>query len=523
MNWKKYREFFEHSRITEDHFVLGIDMGAATSAISYFDPVRHVAEVLDISGGYGKASAPTALQYIADTREWIFGEYAILNVDGGDSHALLTDFTTKLGSGEYIDIGESGGARSVVDITAIYLKELIANCRSINPRAQVAGIVATMPDFAGTQFKSAMLAAYRSAGYDRVLIDLLPEREAILAQYFRDKGGLEDERLLLLDFGARGLRGGIYDVGLSAPSEAGSVKCLVAMMDEELSTKAVDASIYKLLTDYYCKNRKITAERLTRAEHALLYTFAHQHKDMLLGHNDDKLLKLYYNFAFPPFSVAVPRSDIDKILRAHGQKMDDFIQDLAAKAAGAKRDINTIICTGGGFEMPWVKKRITALFPKEKLHIYKNAKTVLSQGATYAAAARLGLLPQIRFDIEDGHKIPCDVGISVGGTGGKYRFLPVLERNSPLWQKPRTAYVILQGAAPEKSQIEIYKRDVDGETVKVGAARLSDLPARPPGTTKLSIDITAKTAEHCTVTIKDLGFGEIFPSSGISKEIEVRL
>jgi len=519
MNWKKYRDYFAHNRISEDHFVLGIDMGAATSAISYFDPVRRVAEVLDISGGYGKASAPTALQYIADTREWIFGEYAILNVDGGDSHALLTDFAAKLGSGEYVDTTDA--ARPVVDIAAIYLAELIANCRNINPKAQVAGIVATIPDFVGTEAKSAMLAVYRAAGFDRALIDLLPEREAILAHYFREKGSMEDERLLLLDFGARGMRGGVYDVTGSKRH----LKCLSATMDDDLSTASVDATIYSLLTEYYCKNQKKAKGKLTNTEHQQLYTFAHQHKDMLLGYGDSKSpVKLYYNFAYPPFSVAVPQKDIDGILRTYGQKMDDFINDLILKAASASKDIDTIICTGGGFEMPWAKKRVATLFAKEKLRMFKNSKTVLSQGATYAAAGRLGLLPQIRFDIEDTHKIPWDVGIRIGSaTGGKYRFLPILERNSPLWQKPRTAYVIVQGDMPEKSEIEIYKRDIDGETVKVGAAKLAGFPNRPPGTTKISVDIAAKTAEHCVVTIKDLGFGEIFPSSGISNEVEVRI
>ena len=517
MNWKKYREFFKNSRISEDHFVLGVDMGAATSAISYFDPVRRVAEALDISGGYGKASAPTAMQYIADTREWIFGEYAILNVDGGDFHVLLTDFAAKLGSGEYVDTVDS--ARPVVDIAAIYLAELIANCRNINPKAQIAGIVATIPDFSGAEAKSAMLAAYRAAGFDRVLIDLLPEREAILAYYFREKGSMDDERLLLLDYGARGLRGGVYDVY----GARRHLKCLSAMMDDELSTAAVDAAIYQLLTEYYCKNRKVPMDKLTKAEKGQLYTFAHQHKDLLLGHGDSKTpIKLYYNFAYPPFSVTVPQGDIDRILRAHGKKMDDFICDLSHKASGALENINTIICTGGGFEMPWVKKRIASLFPKEKLQtFFKNSKMVLSQGATYVAAGRLGLLPQIRFDIEDGHKIPCDIGIYVGTANSvKPRFLPVLERNCPLWQKPRTAYVILQNSTPE---IEIFKRDVDGEAMRICAAKLTSFPVRPPGTTKLSVDIAAKTAEHCIVTIKDMGFGEIFPSSEVSEEIEVRI
>ncbi|MCL2375857.1 MAG: DUF5716 family protein [Defluviitaleaceae bacterium] len=516
MNWKKYRDFFENNKISEDHFVLGIDMGAATSAISYFDPIRRAAEVLDISGGYGKASAPTALQYIADTKEWIFGEYAILNVDGDANAFLLTNFASKMGTGEYIDIGT--GTRPVVDIAAIYLKELIANCRNINPKAQIAGIVATVPDFATGDVKNAMLAAFRAAGYERVLIDLIDEREALLTRYFHNKPALNDERILVLDFGARGLRGSIYDI-----SDGGhNIKCLAAMIDEDLSTSAVDGSIYALLADYYCKNQKKSAAKLSETERQQLYTFAHQHKDMILGHDSDKDIKLYFNFTYPPFSAAVPQGDIYGIIQAYGQKMLGFVNDLSSKVMADSKAFNAVICTGGGFEMPWAKKRITTLFGKERVQVYKNSKSVLAEGATYAAAGRLGLLPQMHFDIEDGHKIPCDIGIRIANDG-KHRFLPVLEHDSLLWQKPRTVYVILQDENAGKSEIEIFKRDRSGEAVRIGAAPLEGFPARPAGATKISIGVVPKTRENYTVTIKDLGFGEIFPPSGISKNIEVSI
>ena len=514
MNWKKYRDFFENNKISEDHFVLGIDMGAATSAISYFDPIRRAAEVLDISGGYGKASAPTALQYIADTKEWIFGEYAILNVDG--DAALLTDFAAKLGSGTYIDIGTD--TRPVADIAAIYLKELIANCRNINPKAQIAGIVATVSDFASEDAKNAMLAAFTAAGYERVLVELISEREVLLARYFHDKSAINDERILILDFGARGLRGSIYDVS----GGGRDIKCLAAMVDEDLSTAAVDASIYALLAGYYCQNQKKSSSKLSEADRQQLYAFAHQHKDMLLGYDGDKDMKLYFNFTYPPFSAAVSQSDIYGIIQAYGQKMLGFVNDLSSKVMGDSKGFGAVICTGGGFEMPWAKKRMIALFDKEQVQIYKNSKSALAEGATYVAASRLGLLPQMHFDIEDGHKIPCDIGISIAN-GGKHRFLPVLERDSLLWQKPRTVYVILQDENASKSEIEIFKRDRGGEAVRIGTAPLEDLPKRPAGTTRLSIGVAPKTRENYTVTIKDLGFGEIFPPSGISREIEITI
>ena len=43
--------------------------------------------------------------------------------------------------------------------------------------------------------------------------------------------------------------------------------------------------------------------------------------------------------------------------------------------------------------------------------------------------------------------------------------------------------------------------------------KLPGLPQRPNRTTRLSISLRYISAEECCITVKDLGFGEIYKSS----------
>ena len=71
MAWQDYQTHFQSHPLDESHFVLGLDLGDAMSTIAYFDPLHKAPEVIDISGGYGKASVPTVMQFAPETKEWI--------------------------------------------------------------------------------------------------------------------------------------------------------------------------------------------------------------------------------------------------------------------------------------------------------------------------------------------------------------------------------------------------------------------------------------------------------------------
>jgi len=279
-------------------------------------------------------------------------------------------------------------------------------------------------------------------------------------------------------------------------------------LNEDLGCAKIDGEIADLLAGFYCSHQKTDAVKLSKREKEEILAFAYNHKDMLLNQEGDKVIRLYYNFVHPPFSKTVTTREIKTLTDPWEKELARFVNELTDKAGNLK-DID-VICTGGGFEMPWARKKISSIFAKGKPPIfYKNPKGILAQGATLYAARELSLLPKININIEDSHKLPHDVGINIM-QGGKNRFHTLLERGSWLWQKPKTAYLILKDDAAE---IQICTRDNHGKVAALGVATLKDLPQRPVGTTRIALSVEAKTAGSYAVNIKDLGFGEIFPAS----------
>jgi len=99
MNWQKFRGLPPAVKQDEANFIVGLDLGNDTSAIAYYDMVRGQPELIDLSGGYGKPAVPTVVQYVPETKEWVFGEYAVLN-KGVGREVTLGGLLEKLGRGE---------------------------------------------------------------------------------------------------------------------------------------------------------------------------------------------------------------------------------------------------------------------------------------------------------------------------------------------------------------------------------------------------------------------------------------
>ena len=519
MNWKKFREAFKETGADEAHFILGIDLGNVTSTIAYFDKISQSAEVIDISGGYGKANVPSALQYAADSKEWIFGEYAILNANGAD--ALLRRFVEKLGGRGYLDIGANPMA--VVDVAAVFLKELVGSCRSINPKAQIAGIIAVVPSYYPAEARDEIERVFRICGLERVLIEIYSDRECVLHHYFGEVGEISDERVMVLDYGAREFRAHVFDIS----KNSGNVKalCQASLFDSDLGCDKIDGDVYEFFAEHYCKASNTERDRLQNTAKEQLFTFTHQHKDMLFAKGAG-LVRLYYNFIYPPFSANVNEQQIDDLVTPHSRGIEKFLSDVMEKAGSSSpaHMPDTVILSGGGFEMLWARRLIARLYPQANILSPKNPKGIMAQGAARIAAGHLELVPLIEIDMIDYHKIPWDIGVMIQ-KDGQSRFYPIIEGGSFWWQRHAPVSFILKdevrGANPV--EIDFYMRDNGGNMASISRVTLADLPTRPPGTTKLAIDLVSTSQEDFVVNITDVGFGEMFPSSGLRKEFAINI
>lgn len=523
MSWKNFRNLFKNEKPEESHFIIGIDLGNAASSIAYFDVRRQVSEIIDISGGYSKPSIPTVMQYITESKEWVFGEYAILNT-GSSKDITLTNLIEKIGKKEYIEIDDK--PISLVNIVSIFLKELIGNCKNLNPNAQVAGIVIATSSYLSDSAKEELLLALKLAGYEKYLIEFVSDRECILSRYYFDKE-IKKEKILLLDFGSRELRGGVYQI--EPDTNNNIVKSLSSLFDENLGTNEIDILVKRLFSEKYSEQTNVEKNKFTTIIKQQINSFVYQQKDFLFQKNIlTKPIKIYYNFVNPPFQHTLTNQNIHEMISEFESRFSDFVLDVLKKnvdtdsKAQKPHDIDTIICTGGGFEMLWARSLIKNIFKKSNVCFYKNSKGVIAEGASIVTAEKLGVIKGKSFTIEDNHQLNFDIGINIT-KDKKERFIPLIERNSFWWQNHLEKTIILNDETEKPFNLNIFLRNINGEVRLLETLILDNLPKRPIGAMKVKLFFHFNNNNQLSFIVKDSGFGEFFKKTNYTKEFIIEL
>ena len=509
MHWKRFKALPENEKFEENYYIVGLDIGNDSSAIAFYNMAEGEPEVIDLSGGYGRPTIPTAMQYIVETKEWVYGEYAILNHDMG-KEITLNNLLERLGNFEYLDIDNK--PVSLVNLLGQYIKELMSNVYNINPKAEIAGIAASVPSYFSSQACEEMKRAFKSAGYEKELIALVPDRVCIFSYFYRENQQ-DGEKCLLIDYGAREVRGGVY-------TKSGGMRSLSSLFEDSIGTRNVDARVQKMFESHYSANNPIQSKQgLDDDLKDKLTAFTFQHKDILFQKAiRNKPLKLYYNFAFPPFQQIVTADEVEQLIEPFRKRFDKFILRILDKSITEKvraASIDMVICSGGGFEMLWAREAISSLFPQSKLRLNKNPKATNAMGAAIVAAQMLEAAAGQHIEVEDRHQLPVDIGLLMENG----HFVPLAECNSFWWQKHPTRFFIVNTFTSGEVPLRIMARAPEGELAALTEIPLTGLPERPKGTTRLSVQLKFSSDSEFTATISDLGFGELFPKTDYEQEI----
>ena len=187
MKWTEYKKQIEESKgLSEDYYILGIDLGTTNSIISYWDMINEKPEPIDISNGFGKIPMPSVVQYRKDDEgegEWVIGEEAFRSMKIYPE-TTIRSIKRKMGTNETVEL--DGKSYLPEEISAKILTELIEHCKSLNPKAEIAGLVVSVPYDFDDAAKKATMKACEIAGISDKLICLIEEpKAAALAYNFR--------------------------------------------------------------------------------------------------------------------------------------------------------------------------------------------------------------------------------------------------------------------------------------------------------------------------------------------------
>lgn len=169
------------------------------------------------------------------------------------------------------------------------------------------------------------------------------------------------------------------------------------------------------------------------------------------------------------------------------------------------RSISAVYLVGPGFDGDWLKLSLTEICRGRRAFMGKN---LYSKGACYAGAVKDSLIDWPFIYIGD-NEMKLNLSLKVID-GNEMKFKTLISAGEPWFDAFGECECILDGT-PE---IEVWIQKPDSREAKIQVLELTDLPERESRTTRLRISARPTSDFACDIEIKDMGFGDIIPSSG---------
>lgn len=191
------------------------------------------------------------------------------------------------------------------------------------------------------------------------------------------------------------------------------------------------------------------------------------------------------------------------------QQMDelDLLFSGIAQEVLKDRIVSTVFLLGDGFKEGWARESLKLLCKNRRVFQGNN---LYSKGACYGMAERLNPGEIWKEHVYLGSdKLKSNIGMKVLRKGEE-SYYAILDAGMN-WYEAETEFdVILESG----NELEILITPLTGSNVTNRIFLLEGLPERPRRTTRLNVRIEMTAVDQAAVTIEDMGFGELVPSSG---------
>ncbi len=422
MNFLQYKEIIKEE-FKDDYFILGIDLGATNSVVCYFNNKTKKAEPIDLSNGFGKIPIASSVQYRSETNEWIVGEEALKT-----SEIYINDtidaIKLMLGKVDKVKLGDE--FYTPAEILSKIIKSITDSVIKKSPKAEIIGLVVTVPkDFSEIK-KAQTIEAIEIAGYKDKFITLCSEQSATLLNHYVENDYTKNQRVAIFDFGGKALNLSLFDTVLG---EKISVKLLKQVSKDNHGGDNIDKIILDKFYSFIEENG-ISKDLLTKENIAELKMKAIDTKERLSGVNS---YRVPFTFCVPPFVKQITAEELESWIAEFIQLTKIQLKNLFLDVNGQNVDfesVDKVIITGGVSQMPWVRKMLVEVFGEEKVISSNTELLDCAKGACIYAAYQMGVydLPEIKVinekvikDIE----IPFDIGFEINN-----EFFAVIKRGS---------------------------------------------------------------------------------------------
>ena len=169
--------------------------------------------------------------------------------------------------------------------------------------------------------------------------------------------------------------------------------------------------------------------------------------------------------------------------------------------------VSTVFLLGDGFKEGWAKESLKVLCRNRRVFQGNN---LYSKGACYAMVERLNPGEEWKKYVYLGaDKLKSNIGMKALRRG-EDSYYAILDAGTNWYEAASDFDIILESG----NTVDFLITPLTGSGVLERTVHLQGIPDRPRGATRLNIHIEMTDVNQASVTIEDLGFGELFPSSG---------
>lgn len=221
-------------------------------------------------------------------------------------------------------------------------------------------------------------------------------------------------------------------------------------------------------------------------------------------------LRYYYmerNQNSTPQMVNIHQKNYGPLIGNKDIAFSDVITD-----AFSKKIYSSVYLIGDGFDGDWMNQSLKYLCNGRHVFVGKN---LYAKGACYASMVREKIINWPYVYIGE-NEMKVNISLKVKDRD-ELAFYTLISAGENWYEAKQECEILLSGS----KTIDFWLQLPESREAKIESLELTDLPVRPDRMTRLRIITEAISDSQIKVSIRDLGFGDTYRSSGKTWEYEM--
>ncbi len=220
--------------------------------------------------------------------------------------------------------------------------------------------------------------------------------------------------------------------------------------------------------------------------------------------------RMQYNLRTKPMVAYYEEHVYPGLFAEEGPGRDAELGKLLREEAGRGRFVSAYLI-GNGLTGGWAGQSIAWLCRGRRVFMGNN---LYSKGATYGAFIKQTNPPIADlYYFLDGNRLTANIGIRAFSRGEEV-YHPILDAGTNWYEADVTTDLLLE----DLGELHLILTPLTGGKVEETPVRLERLPVREGRITRIRLQVTMSAPDKVELHLEDLGFGEIFPSTGLKWE-----